>query len=211
MKRSNSKNKFNKGRNVNWSDNKQQRNYYSNLLKESKTHQINNLNVKDVTENKRFWKTIKTFFTDKTKNSDNIILPENFETMREDEKICEIFNTYFTNVNKDLTLRQIDKTQSFKNEKSCGLIKEHFGNGSFSFKPVSKNDVISAIKKLPLHKASISNDIPASVMKQFAKCYCEKLTNILNDCLKENRLPNFKKVAEISPVFKKLDNTTKDN
>ena len=96
-------------------------------------------------------------------------------------------------------------------KKSCGLIKEHFGNGSFSFKSVSKIDVISAIKKLPLHKASISNDIPASVMKQFAKCYCEKLTNILNDCLKENRLPNFKKVAEISPVFKKLDNTTKDN
>ena len=39
---------------------------------------INNLSVKDVTENKRFWKTIKPFFTDKTKNSNNIILTENF-------------------------------------------------------------------------------------------------------------------------------------
>ena len=48
-------------------------------------------------------------------------------------------------------------------------------------------------------------------MKQFANCYCEKLTNILNDCLKENRFPNLMKVAEISPVFKKLDNTSKDN
>ena len=133
MKRSNSKNKFNKGRNVNWSDNKQQRNYYSNLLKESKTRQINNLNVKDVTENKRFWKTIKTFFTDKTKNSDNIILPENFETIREDEKICEIFNTYFTNVNKDLTLRQIDKTQSFKNEKKLWVNKRAFWKWKFFF------------------------------------------------------------------------------
>ena len=60
-------------------------------------------------------------------------------------------------------------------------------------------------------KASISNDIPVSVMKQFVNCYCEKLTNILNDCLKENRFPNLMKVAEISPVFKKLDNTSKDN
>ena len=38
-----------------------------------------------------------------------------------------------------------------------------------------------------------------SVIKQFANCYCEKLTNILNDCLKENRFPNLMKVAEISP------------
>ena len=80
------------------------------------------------------------------------------------------------------------------------------------FKPVSKKDIIDAIKKLPSNKASISNDIPISVMKQFANCYCEKLTNILNDCLKENRFPNLMKVAEINPVFKNnLDNTSKDN
>ena len=30
---------------------------------------------------------------------------------------------------------KIDKTQE-----RCELIKEHFGNGSFYFKPVSKND-----------------------------------------------------------------------
>ena len=62
---------------------------------------------------------------------------------------------------------QVDKNQSFKNEETCGLIKEHFGKGSFSFKLVSKNDIISAVKKLPSNKASISNDIPFSVMKQF--------------------------------------------
>ena len=64
---------------------------------------------------------------------------------------------------------------------------------------------------MPSNKASISNDIPISVMKQFVNCYCEKLTNILNDCLKESRLPNLMKVAEMSPVFKKLDNTSKNN
>ena len=48
-------------------------------------------------------------------------------------------------------------------------------------------------------------------MKQFANCYYEKVTNILNDCLKESRFPNLMKVAEISTVFKKLENTSKDN
>ena len=60
----------------------------------------NNLKVKDVTENKGFWKTIKLLFTDKTKNSNNIILTENYQTIKEDEKTCKIFNTYFTNVTK---------------------------------------------------------------------------------------------------------------
>ena len=57
----------------NWSDYKQQRNDCSNLLKEPKTRHFNHLNVKDITE-KRFWKIIKSFFTDKTKSSNNIKL-----------------------------------------------------------------------------------------------------------------------------------------
>ena len=52
---------------------------------------------------------------------------------------------------------------------------------------------------------------PVSVIKQFPDCYFEKTTNILNNCLKKNRFPNLMKVAKISPVFKKLDNTSKEN
>ena len=58
------------------------------------------------------------------------------------------------------------------------------------FKPAYKIDITNAIIKLPSNKLSISNDIPVSVMRQFANCYCRKLANILNDCLKENRFPN---------------------
>ena len=106
MKRSKLKNKFNKERNAkNWSSCKQQQNYCSNLLKESKTLHFNNLNVKDVTEKQHFWKTIKPLLTDKTKNSNNIILTENCQTIKEDEKICKIFSTCFTNVTKALTSR----------------------------------------------------------------------------------------------------------
>ena len=53
--------------------------------------------------------------------------------------------------------------------------------------------------------------LPVSVIKQFANSYREKLINIFNDCLKENRFPNSMKVAKISPLSKKLDNTSKDN
>ena len=123
--------------------------------------------------------------------------------------ICQTFNTYFTNVTKGLELRQVDESQSFEREESCRLIRENYG---FSFKSIFKDDIIESVKKLPSNKASISNDIPISITKNFATCYCEKLASIFNDCLKENKFPNLIKIAEISPVFKKLDNnTSKDN
>ena len=211
MKRSKLRNEFNEERNFeNWSEYKHQRNLCPNLLKQSKKRHFNNLNVNDVTENKKFWKTVKPFLTEKNKTTNNIILTENNQTVREDKAICQIFNTYFPNVTKGLKLRQVDESQSFENEENCKLIRENYVGESFSFKSISKDD-IEAVKKLPSNKASISNDIPISIIKNFVTCYCEKLASIFNDCLKENKFPNLMKIAKISPVFKKLDNTSKDN
>ena len=160
MNRSKLRNKFNEERNVeNWSEYQRQRNLCSNLLKESKKRHFNSLNVNDVTENKKFWKTIKPFFTEKNKTTTNIILSKNNQRVREDKTICQIFNTYFTNVTKGLKLRQVDESQSFENEESCRLIRENYGGESFSFKSISKDDITEAVKKLPLDKASISNDM----------------------------------------------------
>ena len=212
IKRSKLRNKFNKERNIeNWSEYRRQRNLCSNLLIESKKRHFNNLNVKDVAENKQFWRTIKPFFMEKSKTTNNIILTENYQTVREDRKICQIFNTYFTNITKNLKLRQVDESQSFENEESCRLIRENYSGGSFSFKSISKDDIIEGVKKLPSNKASISNDMPITIIKSFAHCYCEKLASIFNDCLEESKFPNLMKIAEITPVYKKLDNTSKDN
>ena len=140
MKRSKLRNKFDEERNIeNWSEYKRRRNLCSNLLKQSKKRHFNNLNVKDVTENKRFWKNIKPFFTEKTKTTNNII-----------------FDTYLTNVTKDLKIWQVDESQYFENEESCRLIRENYGGESLSLKSTSKDDIIEAVKKLPSNKAPIS-------------------------------------------------------
>ena len=64
MKRSKLRNKINKEKNIeNWSEYKHQPNLCSNLLKRSKKRHFNSLNVNDVTETKKFWKTIKPLIT----------------------------------------------------------------------------------------------------------------------------------------------------
>ena len=89
--------------------------------------------MKDVTKNKQFWKTIKPFFTEKNKTTNNIILIENNQTVREDKTIYQIFNTYFTNVTKGLKLRQVDESQSFENKEICRLIRKNYVGESFFF------------------------------------------------------------------------------
>ena len=74
IKRTKLRNKFNEETNIeNWPEYKRQRNLCSNLLKQSNKRHFNSFNVNDVTENKNFWKTIKPFFTEKSKTTNNII------------------------------------------------------------------------------------------------------------------------------------------
>ena len=49
------------------------------------------------------------------------------------------------------------------------------------------------------------------MINNFATCYCEKLASIFNNYLEESKFPNLMKIVEISPVFKKLYKTSKDN
>ena len=68
MKKFKIRNKFNKEKSIeNWSKYKHLLNLRSNLLKQSKKRHFSNLILKDVTERKHFWKTIKPFFTEKPK------------------------------------------------------------------------------------------------------------------------------------------------
>ena len=48
------------------------------------------------------------------KTTTYIILTESNQTVREDKAICQILNTYFTNVTKNLQLQPVDKSQSFQ-------------------------------------------------------------------------------------------------
>ena len=73
-------------------------------------------------------------------------MTENNQKVREDKAICEIFNTYFTNVTKGLKLRLVDESQSFENKESCRLIRENYGRGSFSFKSYLKAISLKQLK-----------------------------------------------------------------
>ena len=147
-----------------------QRNKCVSLLRKTKKAYYSNLNVKDVVDNKKFWKTIKSFFSDKSNNFENISLIENGNLLTDDFEIAETFNKYFQNLvpnlalkipskllcqtpeNGDEILAAIYKYQNHPSIKTI-LVKCNF---SFSFKTVSLTDIKIKIKRLntikhPIH------------------------------------------------------------
>ena len=81
---------------------KRQRNYWVKLLKRSKKYFYNNLNVKKVTDNKHFWKTIKPNFTDKVLKDKKIVLVEDDKVITADTDLVEIFKDHFENIAESL-------------------------------------------------------------------------------------------------------------
>ena len=54
--------------------------------------------MNSITDNKKFWRTVKPLFTDKVQTSPSIALIENEKSIADENVIAEIFNEFFTNV-----------------------------------------------------------------------------------------------------------------
>ena len=223
MLRSRLKNNFNKKRSdENWDNYKKQRNFCVKLLRQTKEKYFNDINVKSISDNKKFWKTIKPFFSDKDLNTNNMMLVENNEIVREEEIIASIMNNYFTNITTHLKIKPI-KTDSKANLESIidtfhdhecvqriKLVNFH-SKSSLKFNSVSELHVKKEILNLSSKKATRICDIPAKILKYSINTYLSKLPILINNCLKKGVLPNDLKLADITLIFKKEDSLNKKN
>ena len=70
---------------------RKQKNFCRRLYKKGRKKYYTRLDIRKVTDNKKFWKTMKPFLTDKGINSDKITLIENDKVLDEDGEVAEIF------------------------------------------------------------------------------------------------------------------------
>ena len=148
------------------------------ILRNVKKEYFSNLNVKDVTDSRKFWSTVKPFFSDTSKTVNDIILSDNDKMLKDEKKAAKIF--YFTNLTKTLKLKPItfnDTINSFENHNSIGKIKGyHKDELSFKYKQFTTYELLNIIKELPSNKASVLNDMPIKIIKNSAQVYSSKLT-----------------------------------
>ena len=62
--------------------------------------------MKDLNNNKKFWKKIKLFFSDKGLETNNIILKEKHKLITNSFTLANLFNNYFINITSTLKLKQ---------------------------------------------------------------------------------------------------------
>ena len=74
---------------------KTQKIYTNKRLKKERKKYFGNLDLKNFTDNKKFWNTVKPLFTKIKGGSQRITLVENEEVITDDKEIAETFNTFF--------------------------------------------------------------------------------------------------------------------
>ena len=84
---------------------KKQRNFCSKLYKKERKNYYNSLDIKNITDNKQFWKTIKPFLSEKIKATSKIKLKDQDKIIFNDDKVAEEFSTFFENAVKSLNIK----------------------------------------------------------------------------------------------------------
>ena len=193
-----------------FSYNKQRNSSVSLLRKEKKKH-FANLNEKDITDNKKFWQTIKHFLSEKTKSREKITLIENKNLVSDDAEVANCLNNFFSNIVKNLEISkyevQVDlhlNMNSYTTLKAVFKYKNHpsiissrgFRHqvSNFNFSCINKNTVLKEIRGLSTTKASQDTDLAVKILKENADYFAEFI------CIQFNNSVNSSKFFKI-PIF----------
>ena len=228
MLRTRLRNKYNQNRIAeNWNNFRRQRNLCAKLFRTEKKRYYNNLDVKLITDNKKFWKTVKPLFSDKIKTQNKIVLVENDDVISDDRQIAEIFNNYFVTVTETLGIAEnLDNVRStegiidpvekaiekYANHPSIKTILTRFPVvAGFSFEHVTVSKIETEIKNLNSNKATTFGNIPPKLLKTNSDICAEPLQKIFNECVSKSQFPDELKAADVSSLFKKDVSTSKTN
>ena len=93
-----------------------QRNYRVSLLRGTQRNYYSSLDAKSVTDNKKFWRTVKPFLSDKTPSNAKITLIEDGEVISSDNEIANVLNTFFSNIVSNLNLPEYPISNPYYNK-----------------------------------------------------------------------------------------------
>ena len=105
MLRSKAKREPNKNKTVsNMERYKKVRNRCVKLIRRTKRRYFENLDVKFVNDNKKFWKTIQPLLNDKNAKANKIVLIENDEILSDSNVVAQTLNNHFVNITESLNI-----------------------------------------------------------------------------------------------------------
>ena len=146
---------------------KQYRNFCVSLLNKEKKKFYNNLDMKNIKDNKKFWQNVKPLFTGKSKLKTNIALIEKDELITDNVKVAETLNNYFIEAVQNLDIEKCDLEEveeitsentdkiiesilgKYKTHPSVLMIKKNVKvEQMFTFEDTTEDEIYTRIKSL---------------------------------------------------------------
>ena len=140
---------------------------------------------------------------------------ENENLILKNEEISKTVNDYFSAIVDNLNLHHLEVKTSlpsstsdiindiFKNYEKyssiCNIETKYEGISSFSFWPVSVEEVKKIIQDLKTNKA-VGGEIPTKILRECEFTF-DVLTNCINKSIETGYFPDSLKLANVAPVF----------
>ena len=205
---------------------KKQRNYCNRLRKRTRKNYYNNLDLKKITDNTKFWEIMCPLFSDKGGIRDRIVLVENDEIISESVEVAQTFNNYFAGsadllgiTENKLLLNPVLETdvdvekciKKFEFHPSIMSIKRHVKvDVRFNFSPISYKEIEEEISALDPKKNG--GCISTKLLKEVRSVVSKPLAEVWNsEVIRDKTFSRKLKLGDISPVFKALESTLKKN
>ena len=200
------------------------------LTEKAKSLYFSKATKNGIMTNKEFWKLMKPALTNKgVISSDTIILEENGDLISDESKLAEIFNNHYINIvettmgtppnslgnpldptSDSSTVREI--IAKFQNNPSIIKIREKFTiPEKFSLPLATKEEINIIMKKIDVSKSCGPDKIPPKIVKLSADILDSAFVTIINDMVSNNRFPENAKSANVPPIYKKDDRSSKLN
>ena len=152
-----------------------------------------------VTDNRKFWKTVKPFLSDKIVSTQKIILVESDKIISKDSDTAQILITFFSNIFSNLKIPKyvennpisgnikdpiLKLSVKYRNHPSILAIREvctgRNSNIQFSFSQIDKKKKFDNILSLNTSKATQDTDVPTGILKENADIFAEFLHHRFN-------------------------------
>ena len=158
--------------------------------------------------------------SDKIKICSKTTLVEDDEILSQEAEIAATFNEYFINIpilNMPNNQSFSTLTRSLEENTISGIIERYKDHPSinfiksknnclvntFSFTPVSIEEVKRAIESLDPKKAAQEKDIHTNILKQNSDFFAFHVQKDINASISTSKFPNDLKEANVIPVYKK--------
>ena len=196
------------------------------LLKKTKRSYFSNLNTKRAVDNKKFWKTVKSSFSDKSNNFEIITLVEDDSIASDGNKVANIFNEYFNNLLEDLNLNVPENLVNhyckgegpvsltilkYQNHPSITSIKKNQPLNKFPFENVSVSDIKKKLQNLDTSKATQKSDLPTKIIEENFDILVPFLFCSVNSSIDVSIIQKNLKFVDIIPAYKKNSRNGKTN